>query len=118
MANRFLGEVAAQMSGETYTLRLDMNTLAEIEDATDKHALDLLSEIEKGRARVKDLRALAHAAMLHHHPDASVQDAGVLLSENDGVLLKLLVAAMPTAEEVEGKPGNRKAAQRRKTSTT
>ena len=117
MANRMLGEVAAQMGGRSYTLRLDFNALCELEDLTGEMATAVLTRIEEDKASSKDLRNLALAVMLHHHPDATSRDAGQLLSEAPGVLVQLMIAAYPTQEEVKDLPGNRKAARKPKVST-
>lgn len=118
MANRFLGEVTARAGGKIYTLRLDFNTLCALEDATDRKAMEVLEEIETGTARILDMRKFTHAALMHHHPDATELEAGTIMSEVDGVMLNLLLAAYPTQDEVKSLPGNRKAAQKPKTSTT
>lgn len=121
MANRFLGEVASQMGGQTYTLRLDINTMIDFEEASGLEISAFGHMIDDGSVTFVQLRTMAHCALQHHHPDATLRDAGVILSENPTAVVDLLVAALPSAEEIEGLPkpsGNRKAARKPKASTT
>ena len=105
MANRFLGEVAVEVDGETWTLRCDFNAMCEFEDATGKQAMATFEAFERGKASTKDMRAMMWSFMRRHHPDATLQDAGDLLSANSGVLNDVISATMPTQAEV-GDLGN------------
>lgn len=103
MANRFKGEVAAG----AYTLRCDFNAMCNFEDATGESALDVFERFEKGGVTVKHMRAMMWAFMQHHHPDATLQEAGDLLSENSDALRAVIQASSPTPDEV-GDLGNGK----------
>ena len=102
MVNRFLGEASTDLDGATYTLRMDFNAMCEFEDATGKDAMETLATFEGGKVSALDLRALIWAMLKRHHPDVSAQVAGDILSADSGVLQRVLVAAMPTAEEAMG----------------
>jgi len=110
MANTFLGEVTARATGKTYTLRCDFNAMCDFEEATGKQAMATIEAFEREGVSTADMRAMMWAFMRRHHPDATLQDAGDLLSENVGALMQVIVAAMPTPAEVAkaGKPRVRK----------
>lgn len=111
MANRFRGEVSISVEGRSFTLRMDFNAMAEFEDATGRAALDVFQEAEKGTARMSTIRAIVFAALTRHHPDATVQDAGDILSEDPGVVQRLMAAAAPDGEpgKARAKPGKARA---------
>lgn len=111
MANRFLGEARVEVAGKIWTLRCDMNAMCAFEDATGKDALAAFAGIERGKGSVRDMRAAVWAFLQHHHPEATLADAGQMLSENLDVLRTALEAANPTAEEV-GDLGNGAKAKR------
>jgi hypothetical protein len=71
MANPVKGEVAFEVEGRDYKLVLDFNALCEVEDVLGADGMDL--------ARPKAIRAIFWAALLRHHPDVTVQDAGDLI---------------------------------------
>jgi hypothetical protein len=102
MANRFLGEATVDVDGRRWTLRCDFNAMCEFEDATGKDALTVFGEFETGKVGVKDMRAMMWAFLQHHHPDATLQDAGDLLSANVNAMMEVIKSASPTADEAEG----------------
>lgn len=102
MANRFLGEVKAQGAGKPYTLRIDMNAMAHFEGETGKNAIETMQKAEGGAASIKDLRQIIHSALQRHHPDATISDAGDILSEDMDVLKSLFDAARPKPAEDSG----------------
>ncbi|SNT76712.1 GTA-gp10 family protein [Paracoccus seriniphilus] len=99
MSNRFLGEATAELHGRRYTLRCDFNAMCEFEDATGKDALATFEAFEAGKVSVKDMRAIMWSFMLHHHPDATLKEAGELLSADVDVLMKVIKAASPSRAE-------------------
>lgn len=101
MANRFKGEVTA---GD-YTLRCDFNAMCDFEGATGESALDVFERFESGGVKVTHMRAMMWAFMQHHHPEATMQEAGELLSENTDVLGQVIQASSPTHGEI-GEAGN------------
>jgi hypothetical protein len=99
MANRFMGETTAQIDGQTWTLRCDFNAMAAFEEATGKDAMTAFEAAEQGNVSVLDLRQLVRACLLRHHPDATLCDAGDVLSHDLGVVQRLIEGAMPTEGE-------------------
>lgn len=110
MSNRFLGEATATLDGKAYTLRCDFNAMCEFEDATGKDALATFEAFEAGKVSVKDMRAIMWSFMLHHHPEATLTEAGELLSADVDVLMNVIRAASPSASEA-AELGKEKAAQ-------
>ena len=108
MANRFFGEATVEAGGRTWTLRLDFNAMAELEDRLGRPALDVLQEIENGKGTIKSLRAVAWCMMLEHHPEATERDAGAVLSADTEIITRVLASAMP--EVGNGKAAKGKAA--------
>lgn len=107
MANRFIGDASFEVDGQTYKLRLDFNAMCELEDATDKDAMEIIEGYEKGKIRMKDLRALFWALLQHHHSGISMEEAGRLLSEAPDAVGEALAAAAPEPEKA-AKSGNGK----------
>ena len=110
MANRFFGEVEVTAGAKTYKLRCDFNAMCHFEDATGKEALTAFADLEKGTASIKDMRAMMWAFMQHHQPDATLADAGDLLSENTGAIAAVLAASMPAGDKETGNARKPKAA--------
>jgi len=99
MANRFIGETTAQADGKSWTLRCDFNAMAAFEEATGKDAMTAFEAAEQGDVSILDLRHLVRACLLRHHPDATLCDAGDVLSYDLGVVQRLIEGAMPTSGE-------------------
>lgn len=105
MANRFLGEVTTEVEGVSYTLRMDFNAMCEFEDATGVSALVAFGDAENGTAKLTMMRAMIHAAMLRHQPDATLQQAGDIISADPEALQRLMAAAAPQEAPAQvGKP--------------
>jgi len=100
MANQFLGEVTVQGGDKTYTLRCDFNAMAEFETATGKEAMTAFARVETGKVSVLDMRAMMWSFMRRHHPEASIEEAGDLLSNNINALRDVIQATMPAKSEV------------------
>lgn len=107
MANRFLGEATVKMDGEEYTLRCDFNAMCFFEDATGKDALATFEAYEGGNVSTRDMRHMMHAFLAKHHPDASLDLAGDILSSDLDALARVVQAASP---EPTGEEGNAEAA--------
>ncbi len=102
---KFRGETVAEVDGQSYRLRVDMNVLAAFEDATGQEALAWAERAEQGRARVGEIITFAHCAMLRDHPDVPREIAGDLVSDNPELLLQLFAAASPDLSDKAGAPG-------------
>lgn len=94
-----------------YTVRIDMNALAEFEEATGKKALTVLTQMGKGDPSIRDMRALLWACLVTAQPEITLAEAGDLLNEGGmDALLAAINAANPTDAELGGnggKPGRK-----------
>lgn len=102
MANAIKGEVALQHDGKTYTMVLDINALAEFEDATGMDPGEVLDNPKTMSLSLA--RKLFWAGLQKHHPGLTLREAGDILQENFGKLGKAMatVTPEPRAGNVEG----------------
>ncbi|NRB17724.1 MAG: hypothetical protein HRU33_09210 [Rhodobacteraceae bacterium] len=105
MANSFKGEASITIGAKTWTLVCDFNAMAEFEEATGKDAMNAFEKAEEGGVSIADLRHMVHAFLKQHHPEATLQDAGNIMSEDVAIVASVLAAASPTAAEA-GDLGN------------
>jgi hypothetical protein len=102
MANLQRGEASFTTSaGQTLTLVVDFNALAEAEYAVDMGANEILAGLGKGR--IKAMRAITLGALSRRHPELGMDDVDLLLQGDDGAplaeaLMKAVTAAFPQAE--------------------
>jgi hypothetical protein len=62
MANPWRGEIALNVDGQGYALRLSLGALAELEDALEAGSLvDLVQRFEGGKYSSRDVLAVLHA---------------------------------------------------------
>ena len=111
MANRFLGEIAVEHEGASYTLRFDFNAMCDYEGDTGRNAMSAIAAFEAGSIGFSDMRALIHAALVQEHADADKRLAGAILSADMDVLARLIRAAFPEADD-KAAPGNGTAGKR------
>ncbi|MBR9893331.1 hypothetical protein GYB14_16655 [bacterium] len=104
MANRFLGEADVTVDGKSYKLRFDFNTMCWFTDRTGKDAIKAMAGAESGDLDLRDMRVLMQCCLLHHSPDATLQEAGNVLSQDFGALLRVIQAAMPENGELGARP--------------
>ena len=109
MANGFKGEASITIDGKTWTLVCDFNAMAEFEEATGKDAMDAFEKAEEGGVSIVDLRHMVHSFLKAKHPDATLQDAGDIMSEDVGIVQRTIEDANPTLAEA-GDLGNGQAA--------
>lgn len=111
--SRFLGEGTVQANGQAYRLRFDMSTLAEVEERTGRNPVEILAEMDGAAPSIATLRRLCHAMLLRHHPEASLETAGDILSEDMEGFMAIVQAALPQDGERPSGNGGAKAARRR-----
>lgn len=111
MANRFRGEASATLNGQSYTLVLDWNALAEFETLTGKDAMALMRS--GAPMSFVETRALVWASMRRNHPDATLEDAGDLLSNDMSLVATLVQTASPPPSGNGQAPVAKKAPARR-----
>ena len=97
--NRFKGEVTLE---DGTILVLDFNSISELESMLDVNGIEFLTNLESGKLdRADHLRYFVLASMLKHQPDATLADAGDILSEYTDIHLELLKSTLPDPEEIE-----------------
>ena len=112
MANPHRGEVSFEAGGASYTMRLSIDELCALEDATGKGIVVLAAELSNmATLRLSVLRQVVWVGLREHHPDISLKDAGELIVAVGGLqkMMEHVGAAFQRAfpdDEAKGK-GNR-----------
>jgi len=89
---------AASPTGR-YTLRFGFNAFAAFEAEAGRSAFQTIAEMERGTlVMATDLRLMCWAAMLHHHSQATLEEAGHLLDADPTCVVRALSVAMPDTE--------------------
>lgn len=112
MANGFLGEATTVLDGKTYTLRWDMNAIAEFETETGADVMGFLADLDANKVSFANLRVLARAMLLRHHPEATLQLAGDILSVDPAVVTRVMALASPKAADAGNQTGRGRKATR------
>ncbi|OMQ44927.1 hypothetical protein [Ensifer sp. 1H6] len=116
MTNNVRGIVTREIDGESYSFRLGANEWCELEADLGKSTGAILKDLERVVATeevdISMFRTMFRAALTYKVPDATLRDAGELMSalglEGAGLLIAEIVqAGMP---EVKGTPGKPKRA--------
>lgn len=108
MANANRGEVDFAVGEKTYTLRLSLNAIAEIETLLDMGINELIEAL-KGPFRVANWRVLLWGALREHHAGVSLDDAGEVMGEAGieatvAALNKAMTLAFPDAKAAGENP--------------
>lgn len=77
MANPHKGEVALDVEGTSYTLKLSYNALCDAEQAFGKKATDILAEASQGSWTA--MRVLFFVALKGVHPEVTLAQAGDMI---------------------------------------
>ena len=88
MANKERGEVTFQVESESYTLRLDLNALCEVEAvmSTPERTVTWQQALQMAeRNSLSAMRAILWAALRPHHPQMSITDVGLLIQRMGGI---------------------------------
>lgn len=109
MANKSRGEVAFEAGGKTYTLRLSVNAIAEIEDLLGGLGIAEITASLAKSPKLGTLRALVWGGLRQHHPDLSLFDAGDIIGDvgvtrTSEIIGESLAAAFPEATEGDNHP--------------
>lgn len=98
MANKIKGDVTLTHNGRRYTLRLDMNALADFETATGLNAVEVMG----GQLSISLMRSLMHAGLQAAHPEVTLREAGEILQTNAKALGQAIASAFPDVGPDEG----------------
>ncbi|VCU61275.1 hypothetical protein EPIB2_352 [Tritonibacter mobilis] len=99
MANSFLGETEVSADGKIWKLRCDFNAMIAFQEATGMDALDAFEGVEEDNVDFVILRHIMHAFLQHHHEDASLKDAGSVLSADLDAVSRVIASASPELDE-------------------
>lgn len=99
MSKPMVAEVGVEVGKKVWTLRLDMNALAEFEEATGQNALGAIETFEQGEVSIVKLRHLIWASLKYHHPDVTLAQAGDVISQDPDALGRALASFMPKADD-------------------
>lgn len=110
MANRERGQVGFQAGGKAWTIKLGVNAMCEIEDATDKS----ISEIgvllgDPKTATIKLVRAVMWGGLQEYHDGVTVKEVGGIIddigmAEAGKLIGEAFTAASPDAKGGETHP--------------
>lgn len=95
---RFKGELNLE-SG--HTLKLNFNSLADLEDLTGEPAMKTFAKFETGDVSFKDIRNLFYVCLKQNHPDVTLEEAGDLADFE--TINQLFAVAMPKSESGNGR---------------
>jgi hypothetical protein len=110
MANRERGEVEFQSLGKAWTLKLGVNAMCEIEDATGKSISEIGALLgDPKTATIKLLRTVMWGALRDHHDDIAAKDVGAVIdgigmNEAGRLIGEAFTAATPEVKEGDGRP--------------
>lgn len=116
MANTSRGIIDLDAGGKVWRLQFTVNAFCALEAATGRNSGDVLTEFAQGvlsqNVSVLDARQLMRAALMEHHPDVTVTEAGRIMQDAGGlpaavaVLNEALIAAAAPrdASDPPGKP--------------
>ena len=77
MANPHRGGVAVRVGDDEWTFSFSINALCELEDLLDKPMPQIFASLrDEENMRMSDVRALVWAALLDHHDEITLREAG------------------------------------------
>ena len=129
MANRQRGEVEIELAGKQYLLRPTFEALCELEDRSSTSILEIVSSMEGGKIRLKELTLVIWAGLFGADPTTKLElkDVGDLVlrtgltdvvqqEDKDGrnPLVDFLVNGVLGGEKVEAQKDSPKPQKRKK----
>lgn len=101
MANELFGEASVKIGDKEFTLRLDLNTLIDIQGVTGLKPDQLQAALSKDPP-LDLVRAVFWACLQEFHPEVTQRGAGTLMSKAGDaigdVMNRVFKAAMPDAD--------------------
>jgi hypothetical protein len=103
MPNPLKGEVALVAGETTYTLRLSINEIVQLEDLLDKDVTEISALLMSPNPRLGAWRSALWAALQYQHKGTTLEDAGEIIAVAGlpsvmGKVGEALQAAFPTSE--------------------
>lgn len=88
MSNAPRGTVTLDVGGKVYTMHLTFNAICQLEEtlstANKQVTFKEIAEMAE-RGSLRHVRAVVWAALLKHHPEMSISDAGELIHDAGGL---------------------------------
>lgn len=110
MANRERGDVEFQSLDQSWTLKLGVNAMCEIEDATEKSILEIGELLNNPKTvTIRLLRTVVWAALREYHGDIDVKQAGAVIdgigmNEAGRLIGEAFTAATPKPKGGDNRP--------------
>lgn len=102
---KLLGEGDCTAGGQTWHLRFDMNVLADLQEKTGLNPVAIMGGLQADGGDIALIRKVCHAMLKRYHPEATIDVAGDILSEDMESLMAIIMASVPEAA-VAGGAGN------------
>ena len=82
MANPNRGGVSVRVGDDEWTFSFSINALCELEDLLDKPVAQIVATLgDPDNMRISNVRAMVWAALLDHHKDITLNEAGDVSSK-------------------------------------
>jgi hypothetical protein len=116
MANPHKGDMDVEIDGKTYTLRLDIDAICQLEALGQPLGFATFGAIGAAvdAGNVTLLRATMWAALRRHHAEVGMAEAGELIealgvAETGPLIAKVILLTFPAQEEGAARPRRRTA---------
>ncbi|NQZ76473.1 MAG: hypothetical protein HRT61_10245 [Ekhidna sp.] len=100
MANKQKGEVALNALGRDLTLKFSTNALCELEDLTDRSAIEIFQSMENGNVKISTMRNIIYAGLMHNKGLFDKIDNGLSDAEYEIRLIRILSKVGKIIDEV------------------
>jgi hypothetical protein len=80
MANPMKGEVALDVEGKTYTLRLTVNEIVALEKEWGVGVTQIAAKLSSGGTSLGDWVTLLQHGLRKHHPDLTIEEVGDIIT--------------------------------------
>lgn len=100
MANHARGQLSVKYNGSDFILALSVNSICDLEEKSGQTITEIIGDIgTPAKTSMIKIRLLFWAMMLESKPDATLQDAGVLVTSmagrHDEIMAKAIQLAFP-----------------------
>ena len=116
MANPLKGEVAFDVEGKSYTLRIDFAAMAKIEGLTEKTFPEFAAQFsDASKIKVSDVILFFWVGLSRHHPDLTRDQAADLMQDMGPIDITVALIAKAMArgqQEAAAKPRPQKPGRR------
>ncbi|WP_374374966.1 hypothetical protein [Tabrizicola sp.] len=104
---RVIAEGTVEAGGQTYRLCVDADMVANLQKRTGWKPKKILAAMMANEGDVNLLRLVCHVALQRHHPTASIEVAGDILTEDMAGFGAVIMAGAGAWKPRGGQPGRR-----------